>query len=63
MPKKFVEEPFSLSLVSGIGKTYGSERYVTILHLKIFVSVPKNFLAEPFRAVFQKTSGSEEVYG
>ena len=31
---------------------------------KIFcLTVPKNFAEEPFCAVFQKTSGSENVYG
>ena len=38
MPKNFVEEPFSLSLVSGIEKIHASEGYVTILRLKFFVS-------------------------
>ena len=38
VPKDFVEEPFSLSLVSGIEKIHGSEGYVTILRLKFFVS-------------------------
>ena len=44
VPKIFVEEPFSLSLISGIEKIYASEGYVTILCL--------NFLshsAEKFR--------------
>ena len=27
------------------------------------VAVPKNFVGEPFWAVFQKISGSENVYG
>ena len=38
MPKSFVEEPFRLSLVSGIEKIHASEGYVTILRLKFFVS-------------------------
>ena len=29
----------------------------------ICLTVPKNFLDEPFSAVFQKISGSEKVYG
>ena len=63
VPKKFVGEPFSVSLFSGIEKCYASEGYVTILCLsKIFVSVPKNFVGEPFCAVFQKCFGSEKVY-
>ena len=36
--KNFVEEPFSLSIISGIEKLHGSKGYVTILRLKIFVS-------------------------
>ena len=36
--KNFVEEPSSLSLISGIEKIYASEGYVTILRLKFFVS-------------------------
>ena len=28
-----------------------------------FLAVPKNFAGEPFCAVFQKVSGSENVYG
>ena len=38
LPKNFVGEPFSLSLVSEIEKIYGSEGYVTLLQLKCFVS-------------------------
>ena len=30
VPKKFVGEPFSVSLISGIEKFYASECYVTI---------------------------------
>ena len=103
VPKKAVEEPFSLSSISGIEKIYASEGYVTIFRRKFFVSryrkhivgerfslslisgieknlcfrglchdfpskifclpVPKNFVEEPFCAVFQKNSGSEKVYG
>ena len=29
----------------------------------IFLTVPKNFLDEPFCAAFQKISGSEKNYG
>ncbi len=36
---------------------------IKIFRRKFFVSVPKNFVGEPFCAVFQKVSGSEEVYG
>ena len=38
VPKKFVGEPFSLSLVSSIEKFYDSEGYVTIFRQKFFVS-------------------------
>ncbi len=36
---------------------------IKIFRRKFFVSVPKIFVGEPFCAVFQKVSGSEEVYG
>ena len=57
---------FSVSLISGIEKFYASEGYVTIFDFlsKFFcLIVPKNLVGEPFCAVFQKTSGSEKVYG
>ena len=60
------EESFSVSLISGIGKFYASEGYVTICHFLSKVScltVPKNFVGEPLCAVFQKISGSEKIYG
>ena len=37
---------------------------ITIFFQKIFcLTVPKNFVGEPFCAVIQKISGSEKVYG
>ena len=37
---------------------------VSRFSVKMFcLTVQKNFVDEPFRAVFQKTSGSEKVYG
>ena len=38
VPKHFVEDPFSLSLDSGIENVYASARYVTIFRRKFFVS-------------------------
>ena len=38
MPKKFVGEPFSVSLISGIEKIYASDGYVTIFRRIFFVS-------------------------
>ena len=38
VPKKLVDEPFSVSLFSGIEKFYASEGYVTIFRPKFFVS-------------------------
>ena len=38
VPKKFVGEPFSVSIISGIEKFYASEGYVTIFRSKLFVS-------------------------
>ena len=42
VPKNFVGEPFSVSLISGIGKIYASEGYVTIFRRKFFVSQCRN---------------------
>ena len=64
VPKKFVGDPFGLSLISVIEKIYASEGHVTIFRRKIFcLTVPKRFLEEPIYAVFQKISGGEKVYG
>ena len=38
VPKNFVKEPFSVSLISGKEKFYASESYVTILCRNFFVS-------------------------
>ena len=38
VPKIFVGEPFSVSLISGIENFYASEGYVTIFRRKFFVS-------------------------
>ena len=38
VPRKFVAESFSLSLLSCIEKIYASECYVTIISRKFFVS-------------------------
>ncbi len=42
LPKKFVGEPFSVSLISGIEKFYASEVYVTIFRPKFFVPQHQN---------------------
>ena len=39
------------------------QKGITIFRWKICLAVPKNFVGEPFCAVFQKNSGSEKVYG
>ena len=63
LPKDFVGEPFSVSIISGIERFHASESYVTILCRNFFCfTVPKNFVEEPFWSVFQKMSGSEKVY-
>ena len=62
VPKKFVGEPFRVSLISGIGKTLCFRGLCHDFPSKIFcLTVPKNFVGEPFRAVFQKISGNEKV--
>ena len=65
VPKNLVREPFSVSLISGMGKFFASEVNVTIFDFlsKFFcLTVPKNFVGEPFSAVFHKFLGSEKVY-
>ena len=48
MPKKFVGQPFSVILTSGIEKFCASEGYVTILRRKFFCpTVPKLFERNP----------------
>ena len=42
VPKKFVGEPFSVTLISGIEKHYASEGYVTISCRKFFLSQYRN---------------------
>ena len=48
---------------AGIETFYASEGYVTIFCRFFCLTVPKNFVEEPFCAVFQKISGSEKVNG
>ena len=63
-PKNFVGEPFSVSLISGIGKILCFRGLCHDFPSKIFcLTVPKHFVEEPFYAVFQKTSASEKIYG
>ena len=64
VPKNFVGEPFSVSLISGIGKILCFRGLCHDFPSKIFcLTVPKHFVEEPFYAVFQKTSASEKIYG
>ena len=64
VPKNFVGQTFRVSPFSGIETLYASEGYVTIFQGKKFcLTVPKHFVEEPFSAVFQRISGSEDVYG
>ena len=64
VPKNFVGEPFSVSLISGIGKNLCFRGLCHDFPSKIFcLTVPKHFVEEPFYAVFQKISGGEKVYG
>ena len=64
VPKTYVVEPFSVSLVSDNEKFCSSVGYVTVFRRKTFVlTVPKLSVEEPFYAVFQKISGSEKVSG
>ena len=63
VPKNFVGEPFSVSLIPVIEKFYTSEGYVTIFDFlsKVYcLTVPKKVAGEFFSAVFQKIFGSEK---
>ena len=44
MPKNFIGEPFSVSIISVIEKFYVSKAYVAIFRRKSFVSQYRNFL-------------------
>ena len=49
VPKNFVGEPFSVSLISGVEKICASEGFVTIfLRIVFCLTVPKNSVAESF---------------
>ena len=71
VPKKFVGEPFSVSLISGIQKVWmwewgggGGGGECQDFPSKIFcLTVRKNFVGGPFCAVFQRISGSQKFYG
>ena len=54
MPKNFVEQPFRVSLNSGIGKIYASEGYVTISVEIICLTLPKIFVEETSVLCFKK---------
>ena len=41
VPKNFVQEPFSVSLFSGIEKFYALEGYVTIFHRMFLYDSPE----------------------
>ena len=63
VPKKFVSEPFRVSLNSGMEKFFASEGYVKIfdfLSQFFCLTVPKKFVGEPLCAVFHKIFGSEQ---
>ena len=47
----------------GGGGGWGGREYHNILLKIVCLTVPKNFVEEPFCGVFQKISGSEKVYG
>ena len=61
VPKNFVGEPSSVSLISGIERFHASESYVTILCRKFFVSQCPN-ISSRNPSVFQKISGIEKLY-
>ena len=61
MPKSFVGEPFSVSLISGTEKVWIREGEYQDFPSNIFcLTVPKNFVGEPFSVSL--ISGTEKVW-
>ena len=59
VPKKFVGQPFKVSLISGIEKFYGSQGYVTI-SIEIFCPTePKNHVGNPSVLCFRKFASAK----
>ena len=65
MLRNFVGNPFSVSLLSGAEKFWIREggEYEDFLSKNFRLTVLKNFVGEPFCALFQKIFGSEKVNG
>ena len=61
VPKNSVGEPFSVSLISGSEKVFASEGCQDFLSKIFCPRVPKQFVEQPFCAVFQKISGSQKI--
>ena len=62
VPKIFVGEPFSVSLISGVEKIFASDGCHDFPSKIFCLTAPKHFVEEPVCAVFQKSSSSEKVY-
>ena len=60
VPKNFVGEPFSVSLISGTEKVWIRGGSIKIFRRKFFVSVPKISVGEPFSVSL--ISGTEKVW-
>ena len=60
-----VGKSFTVALASGIEKDWIRKRreYRDFLPKIFCLTVPKNFVGEPFCAVFPKISGSQKIYG
>ena len=63
LPKNFVSELLSVSLISGIEKVYASGGYVTNIRRTFFVPQNRKTLQVNPSVLFQKISGSEKVFG
>ena len=47
-----------------VSNNFMLQRVMSLTSVEIFcLTVPKNFVGEPFCAVFQKNSGNDIVYG
>ena len=62
VPKIFLRKPFSVTQVSGIEKRYDNGVMSRSSVEYFCLAVPKNFVGEPFCAVFQKFCVSQNLW-
>ena len=59
----FTKFPVSKQFMGKRGGGGGRREYHDLLSKNFCLTVPKNFVGEPFCTVFRKVSGSQKVYG